>query len=78
MCLLFGATYPERTTAVIVIGGYARRMWAPDHPWATRPEEHDQFLEVVARDWGRPSGPRARPAGVEMRPSSGGGRRCYG
>jgi len=60
MCLLFAATYPERTRAVIMIGSYARRMWAPDHPWATHEEEHEAFLEEVARDWGGPVGLAAR------------------
>ncbi len=30
MCALFAATYPERTTALIMGGSYPRRMWAPD------------------------------------------------
>src|SRR5688572_5437269 len=29
----FAATYPERTRALIVVNGYARRLWAPDYPW---------------------------------------------
>jgi class 3 adenylate cyclase len=60
MCLLFAATYPERTTALILIGGYARRSWAPDHPWAARPEESEAFLQEIARDWGGPVGLAAR------------------
>jgi pimeloyl-ACP methyl ester carboxylesterase len=28
MCVLFAATYPARTEAVIMVGGYARRAWA--------------------------------------------------
>ena len=35
MCALFAATYPERTTALIMGGSYARRMWAPDYAWGT-------------------------------------------
>lgn len=34
MCLLFAATYPERTEALILIGGMARSTEAPDYPWA--------------------------------------------
>src|SRR4051812_12864353 len=30
MCAQFAATYPERTRALIMIGGFARRSWAPD------------------------------------------------
>src|SRR2546429_4524647 len=32
MCLLFAATYPARTTGVIVFGGYALRQQTPDYP----------------------------------------------
>ena len=52
MCLLFAATYPERTRAVIVLGSYARRTWAPDHPWAPSEAEQEAFIEEVGRNWG--------------------------
>jgi class 3 adenylate cyclase len=35
MSLLFAATYPELTTALVLYGGMARSTWAPDYPWAT-------------------------------------------
>ena len=38
MSLLFAATYPERTTALVIYGSYARRSWAPDHPLGSRPQ----------------------------------------
>jgi pimeloyl-ACP methyl ester carboxylesterase len=56
MCLLFGATYPDRTTALIMIGAYARRIWAPDQPWAASEEQYEAFIEEVRRDWGGPVG----------------------
>jgi class 3 adenylate cyclase len=34
MCLLFAATYPDRTHALILHGGMARSTEAPDYPWA--------------------------------------------
>jgi pimeloyl-ACP methyl ester carboxylesterase len=34
MCALFAATYPERTSHLIMYGAMARMAWAPDHPWA--------------------------------------------
>ena len=34
MCLLFAATYPERTHALVLCGGMARSTEAPDYPWA--------------------------------------------
>ena len=34
MCLLFAATYPERTAALVLGGAYpARHLGAPDYPW---------------------------------------------
>jgi pimeloyl-ACP methyl ester carboxylesterase len=33
MCLLFAATYPGRTPALVLFGGFARWLWAPDYPW---------------------------------------------
>ncbi len=38
MCLLFAATYPERTRALVLHGGMARSTEAPDYPWASPPE----------------------------------------
>ena len=56
MCALYAATYPEKTDALIMIGTYARRIWAPDYPWAPTPEQREQFLGTIARDWGGPVG----------------------
>ena len=54
MCALFAATYPERTRALITIGGFARRSWAPDYPWGANDEERRSFLEQIERGWGGP------------------------
>ena len=34
MCILFAATYPQRTDALVLYGGMARSTEAPDYPWA--------------------------------------------
>lgn len=34
MALLFAATYPQLTSALVLYGGMARSTWAPDYPWA--------------------------------------------
>src|SRR5262245_66372832 len=52
MCTLFAATFPERTTALIMSGSYARRMWAPDYTWGTPRETWEDFLDGVVRNWG--------------------------
>jgi len=56
MCVLFAATYPARTTAIVLLGGYARRQNAPDYPWGNTVEQHEAFLDEIERDWGGPVG----------------------
>ena len=34
MCVLFTATYPDRTTALVLVGCYAKRIRSDDYPWA--------------------------------------------
>jgi len=53
MSILFAATHPQRTSALILYGTYARRMWAPDHPWGRTEAEMDAILERIDRDWGK-------------------------
>ena len=56
MCSLFAATYPERTSALIMIGTYAKRIWAEDYPWAPTSEQREKFFEYMQREWGGPVG----------------------
>jgi pimeloyl-ACP methyl ester carboxylesterase len=56
MCLLFAATYPGRTTGVILFGGYARRQQTADYPWGATAASQAAFLEEIERDWGGPVG----------------------
>jgi DNA-binding winged helix-turn-helix (wHTH) protein/pimeloyl-ACP methyl ester carboxylesterase len=56
MCSLFAATYPEKTSALVMIGTYAKRIWEPDYPWAPTQEERETFYEEIQRDWGGPVG----------------------
>jgi pimeloyl-ACP methyl ester carboxylesterase len=44
MCALFAATYPARTTAIILFGGYARRLQAPDYQWGVTVAQQQAFL----------------------------------
>jgi pimeloyl-ACP methyl ester carboxylesterase/DNA-binding CsgD family transcriptional regulator len=52
MCALFAATHPQRTAALIVIGGYARRLWAPDYPHGAARDDRMQFIADLEREWG--------------------------
>lgn len=56
MCSLFAATYPERTSALVMIGTYAKRIRDDDYPWAPTSEQRGEFYELLQRDWGKPVG----------------------
>ena len=56
MSSLFAATYPEHTAGVVIVGGYARRLRAPDYPWGPTPEQRETFIEMLEREWGGPVG----------------------
>ena len=56
MCSLFAATYPEKTTALVMIGTYAKRIKDDDYPWGVSQEDRDEFFEMMQRDWGKPVG----------------------
>lgn len=52
MCLLFAATYPERTAALVLAHTFARGAWAQDYPWGADRAKSDALLERVERGWG--------------------------
>jgi pimeloyl-ACP methyl ester carboxylesterase len=51
MSVLFAATYPERTVALVTIGIFAKRIWSPEYPWAPTPEQRQRDFEIVEREW---------------------------
>ena len=61
---LFAATYPERTSALVLFQMQPRWTWAPDYPWGFRPEEarrwisdaeerfgDDEYVKQLLRGW---------------------------
>ncbi len=52
MCMLFAATHPERTIALVTYSCFAKRIWSPDYPWAPTPEARALEYEQVEREWG--------------------------
>ncbi len=52
MSVLFAATYPERSRALVLVGAFARRLRTDDYPWAPSLEERLATIEEVERDWG--------------------------
>jgi class 3 adenylate cyclase len=47
MSMLFAATYPERTQALVLYGTYAHFPL-----WVLPPDKLKEFIEIVERDWG--------------------------
>jgi pimeloyl-ACP methyl ester carboxylesterase len=68
MSAVFAATYPQRAAGLIMIAAYARRVWAPDYPWAPAPEERQQLFDAIRRDWGGPVGLEQRAPSVANDP----------
>ncbi len=60
LCSLFATTYPDRTLALVMIGTYAKRLWAADYPWAPTRAEREHFFEEIRHHWGGPVGIEAR------------------
>lgn len=54
MCALFAATFPERTSALVLGASYARRGWATDYPWGLDEETQQRILDGYEERWGRP------------------------
>jgi pimeloyl-ACP methyl ester carboxylesterase len=52
LSVLFAATYPERTIALVTNGIFAKRIWSPDYPWAPTPEQRARDIAELERDWG--------------------------
>jgi pimeloyl-ACP methyl ester carboxylesterase len=54
MCILFAATYPERTDGLILVGSYAKRIPSEDYPWAPSSENRAKDIEEMERNFGDP------------------------
>jgi pimeloyl-ACP methyl ester carboxylesterase len=53
MSMLFAATYPERTEALILINSFARLTRAPDYPIGTSAEFEDRIIWELENGWGQ-------------------------
>ncbi|MFA5939603.1 MAG: adenylate/guanylate cyclase domain-containing protein [Sinimarinibacterium sp.] len=52
MCLLFAATYPERTSALVLVNTFARGAWSEDYPWGGTSEQKQALLDRMESGWG--------------------------
>jgi class 3 adenylate cyclase/pimeloyl-ACP methyl ester carboxylesterase len=53
MSIVFSATYPQRTTALVLHGSSARFAWAPDNPWGTTDEQVAATVKARDQIWGQ-------------------------
>ncbi|MCZ6694175.1 MAG: adenylate/guanylate cyclase domain-containing protein [Bacteroidetes bacterium] len=60
MVALFAATYPDRTTSIIMIGSFARRTKTTDFPIGVEPISYQNFIETIESEWGGPVGLETR------------------
>jgi pimeloyl-ACP methyl ester carboxylesterase len=55
MSVVFSATHPQRTSALILYGSIAKGSWAPDYPWGGKDEAgFEEWLAGWRREWGKP------------------------
>jgi pimeloyl-ACP methyl ester carboxylesterase len=54
MASFFAATHPERVSALVLYGCFARRAWAPDYPWGATRERFEEFVTSLLSNWGQP------------------------
>lgn len=52
MCLMFAATHPQRTTALVLCGSCARMTRSRDYPAGIPVDALDRFTEHIAAGWG--------------------------
>ena len=51
--LLFAATFPERTAALILLNSYARLAWSEDYPFGIRAADAEGLLQAIEEGWGK-------------------------
>jgi pimeloyl-ACP methyl ester carboxylesterase len=56
LSVLFAATYPERTSALVLARGFARELWAPDYPWGWTIERQRSVVEALQKLFFGPRG----------------------
>ena len=52
MSVLFTATHPSRTRALVTFGIFAKRQRSADYPWAPSVEDRQAGIAQVEREWG--------------------------
>jgi class 3 adenylate cyclase len=53
LAMVFAATYPGRTSALVLVNSTARSSVAPDYPFGITPGWKERTQQEMARSWGR-------------------------
>ena len=53
LSLLFAATYPSRTAALVLLNSYARLAYAPDYPHGIPADQAQGLLQAIEEGWGK-------------------------
>jgi class 3 adenylate cyclase len=51
LSLLFAASYPERTSALVLWSSFPRYTWAPDYPWGVTEQEAEEEIHETVNCW---------------------------
>jgi pimeloyl-ACP methyl ester carboxylesterase/DNA-binding CsgD family transcriptional regulator len=51
LSIVFASTYPQRTSALIAYGSYARWLRDDTYPWGRSPAQFQDFLDGIDRAW---------------------------
>ena len=51
LTLLFDVAFPERTSAIVAYGAYARRLRSDDYPWGMDVDRFEELLDAMDRGW---------------------------
>ena len=52
MSILFAATYPDRTSALLLYAAWAKGIESEDYPWGISEKEFSAQVDLVERRWG--------------------------
>ena len=52
MAVLFAATYPQRTAALVLRSAWARTLWAPDYPWGLTEDAYEHRVAEQLQIYG--------------------------
>lgn len=70
MAAMFAATYPDRTTSLVLANATARLSWAPDYDIGLPAEQQAMFIQLVERTWGTAGLITATNPSLAMDPSA--------